>query len=136
MNIEDSKRKLKALEILAAVNTHKKRMVYQRLSEQQNIVRSLESERDLIQQEIDATTFSHPGGAFCPELYSAKLGYVHHLYENKGDCDASIAKNYQVLDQEKNLLSEITSRVNLIDDKYTIEKVKFMASIIKYQETR
>ncbi len=136
MNIEDSKRKLKALEILATVNAHKKRTIYQRLSEQQKIVQRLEVERDLIQHEIDGTVVSPEGGAFCPELYSAKLGYVERLHENKGACDRSIAKNYQILDKEKNLLSELTSRVNLIDDKYTLEKVKFMAAIINYQEAR
>lgn len=141
MNIINSKRKLKALEILAAVNAHKKREIHQRVSSQSDIINRLEDQRNFIETKINASSISLGGGSldgesFCPELYGAKLDYIQHLYENKGACDASLVKNNKHLEQAKTLLSEITSRVNLIDEKYMAEKMKYVTQIIKQQEAQ
>lgn len=141
MKINSSKRKLKALEILATVNSHKKMLVYEDFSEQREIVRCLESERDSIENNINAAGIfldidASAGGSFCPELYGAKVGYINNLYESKVACDNALTKNNEILFQKRSLLSEVTSRVNLIDEKYMMEKIKYVELVIKQQEAK
>jgi len=141
MNITESKRKLKALKLLATLSSHKKIAAYEQLSEQNRFALHLQGEREHIEKNLVTASASLEVGAvesgvFCPELYGAKLGYIDELYKSKEGCDASITKNNTIINQVKNSLLELTSRTNLIDDKYMEEKLKYIAQVIKQQEAQ